>query len=98
MNVSGLVVRAVPEHLDDVMEALKTDGLCDIHFYDLTGKIIVTVEGGAAGEEVEKMRKIMDLPHVVSAELAYSCNENGPDQAMEISCGGTGPVPEGLNQ
>ena len=77
MNISGMVVRTAPEHLDQVMDSLKASGLCEVHFRDETGLIIVTVEGGGSGEEVQKMRDIMGLPHVLCVDLAYSYNEDG---------------------
>jgi nitrate reductase NapD len=76
MNISGMVVKTAPEHLEQVMETLKASGLCEIHFHDETGKIIVTVEGTDTGEEVKKMRDIMNLPRVLCVDLAYSYNED----------------------
>ncbi len=97
MNVSSLVVKTAPEHLDEVMDALKTGGLSEVHFHDRTGKIIVTIEGEDAGEEVKKMREIMNLPDVLSAELAYSYNENELDRAREKIDMAASDVPEALN-
>ena len=97
MNVSSLVVKTAPEHLDEVMDALKTGGLSEVHFHDQTGKIIVTIEGEDAGEEVKKMREIMNLPDVLSAELAYSYNENELDRAREKIDMAASDVPEALN-
>ncbi|TAN39511.1 MAG: nitrate reductase [Nitrospirae bacterium] len=97
MNIAGIVVRTVPEHLDVVMEALETDGLSEVHFHDATGKIIVTVEGGGDGEEVTKMREIMSLPYVISAELAYSYTEDELDLARDKLARGGDAVPERLN-
>jgi len=76
MNIAGIVVRTAPEHVDLVLENLKASGWCDVHFHDETGKIIVTVEGTDTGEEVKKMRDIMNLPHVLCVDLAYSCHED----------------------
>ena len=97
MNISSIVVKTTLEHFDDVMDALKTCGLCDVHFHDQTGKIIVTVEGEGAGEEMKKMREIMNLPHVLSAELAYSYSENELDRAKEEIDSAGSVVPEALN-
>jgi nitrate reductase NapD len=77
MNIAGIVVRTAPEHVDQVLETLKASGLCDVHFHDETGNIIVTVEGTDTGEEVKKMRDIMNLPHVLCVDLAYSYHEDG---------------------
>ena len=97
MNVSSIVVKTAPEYLNDVMDAFKTGGLSEVHFHDKTGKIIVTVEGEDAGGEVMKMREIMNLPHVLSAELAYSYSENELDRAREKIDRAGSAIPEALN-
>lgn len=76
MNVSGIIVKTAPEHLGEVMAALEASGLCEIHFHDPGGKILVTVEGEREGEDVRKMREITNLPHVLCVDLAYSCQED----------------------
>ena len=97
MNISSLVVKTAPEHLEAVMDALKRGGVSEVHFHDQTGKIIVTIEGRDAGEEVKKMREIMNLPYVLSVELAYSYNEKELDRAR-AKIGTVGSVvPEALN-
>lgn len=76
MSVSGIVVKTAPEHLGEVMAALDASGLCEIHFHDVSGRIVVTVEGRGDGDDVRKMREIMNLPHVLCVDLAYSCQED----------------------
>jgi nitrate reductase NapD len=76
MNISSVVVRSAPENLGAVLESLRASGLCEVHFHDDSGKIIVTLEGDNIGEEMAKMRDIMNLPHVLSATLAYSYSED----------------------
>lgn len=83
MNISGIVVKTATEHFEQVMEALNASELCEIHFHDGTGKIIVTVEGTDTGEEVKKMREIMNLPHVLCVDLAYSYHEDGLQGGFE---------------
>ena len=73
MNISSIVVTTKPEHLDDVEASLVESGLCDIHFKDEQGRIIVTVEGDDDGDETTKLKSIMELPHVASANFAYTC-------------------------
>jgi nitrate reductase NapD len=75
MNISGIVVRTAPENLSVVLDSLHESQLCEVHFHDESGKIIVTLEGSNIGEEMVKMRQIMNLPHVLSATLAYSYSE-----------------------
>ena len=96
MNISGIVVKTAPEYLEQVMDALSVSGLCEIHFHDETGKIIVTVEGTDTGEEVRKMREIMNLPHVLCVDLAYSYNESGLQDDLEQRERVRDAVPEAL--
>lgn len=76
MNISSIVVKTSPEHRDAVKAALVASGLCDIHFEDEVGRIIVTVEGDDNADETKKLKAILKLPHVVSAEFAYTCTED----------------------
>lgn len=72
MSVSGVVVRTAPEHRESVLAALKRSGLCEVHFDDGAGKIVITVEGGGEEDAVRKMREIQNLPHVLCVDLAAS--------------------------
>lgn len=76
MNISGIVVKTAPEDLNGVVERLNSSGLCEIHFLDEKGRIIVTVEGKDTDEEIRKLREIMNLPGVLCADLAYAYNED----------------------
>ena len=82
MSISGIVVTTAPEHLSDVLDSLRSSGLCEVFFHDEAGKIIVTVEGKDTGEEVEKMKAILNISHVLCANLAYSyCEEESKNVA-----------------
>ncbi len=98
MNISGIVVKTAPEHLRNVLDSLKSSGVCDVHFHDDSGKIIVTVEGKDTGEEVRKMKEIMNMPHVLSASLAYSYNEKELNDAIQQFKEGGKAVPDGLKE
>ena len=82
MNISGIVVKAAPENREAVIKALTASGLCEVHLQDEQGTIIVTVEGEDTGEEVKKMREIMNIPHVLCADLAYSYNEDETEGSL----------------
>ena len=84
MNISSIVVKTAPEKLTGVMECLKNSGLCELHFHDEAGKIIVTIEGHNISEEMRKMKAIQNMPNVLSADLAYSYSEKEMQEAMEI--------------
>ncbi len=82
MNVSGIVIKTAPENREAVIEALKASGLCEVHLHDDEGTIIVTVEGTNTGEEVQKVREIMNIPQVLCADLAYSYSEDETDASL----------------
>ncbi len=94
MNISGIVVKTAPEHTVGVVAALKAEELCEVHFQDDQGMIIATIEGDDIGEEVKKMRSIMNLPHVLCADLAYSYSDEAADDADPAR----DAVPEALRQ
>ncbi|MFZ2196108.1 MAG: chaperone NapD [Thermodesulfovibrionales bacterium] len=83
MNVSGIVVKTAPEKMAIVMESMRDSGLCEIHFHDELGKIIVTIEGETISEEMMKMKTLQSMPDVLSADLAYSYSENEMQEALK---------------
>ncbi len=96
MNISGIVVRTAPELLEGVVECLKASDLCEIHFADRTGRIIITVEGKDTGEEIGKLREIMNLPNVLCADLAYSYSEDETEFSLNLLNAGRDAVPDAL--
>ncbi len=98
MNISSIVVQVRQEYVDEVVEVLKEADFCDYHFHDKgMGKIIVTVEGEGVSEEIEKVKQIQAVPHVISAEMmmAYS-EEELEEERNKLEMGGPN-VPEMLN-
>lgn len=95
MNVSSIVVKTVPEHLQEVIADINAIDLCEVHFNDDEGKIVVTIEGENINDQMERMKKIQAIPNVVSANLSYSYTEEevaaGLDQIMS-----SGNVPDML--
>jgi len=98
MNISSLVVKVSPGSMDSVLAALSGSDLCDVHFHDQQkGTIVVTIEGQDTGEEMDKMKAIEKLPHVLGAALVYAYSEAELDAAARAIAERTGgPVPEGL--
>jgi nitrate reductase NapD len=98
MNVSSLVVKVLPEKMELALAALKDSGLCEVHAQDAEkGAIIVTIEGKDVGEEMDKMRAIEKLPHVLGAALVYSASETGADATTSGNLARPiGPVPDVL--
>ncbi len=76
MNVSSIVAKTKPEHLQDVITDINAIDLCEVHFYDDEGKIVVTIEGENISEQMERMKEIQALPNVFTANLSYSYCED----------------------
>ncbi len=84
MNISSIVVQTVPKYLDEVVESLKSCGACDYHMHDEKGRIIITIEGEGVQEELEKLRVIESLPHVITADMQMAYSEEELDAHMEV--------------
>jgi periplasmic nitrate reductase NapD len=74
LNISSLVVHTRPEYFEKVLKNLEESDLCEVHFHDPKGKIVVTIEEEDVKSEIEKMRSIQDMEHVASASFVYSAN------------------------
>jgi len=76
MNISSIVVTTRPENMAAVEASLVGSGLCEIHFKDEKGRIVVTVEGDDDSDETKKLKAIAELPLVASAVFAYTFNDD----------------------
>jgi nitrate reductase NapD len=84
MNISSIVVQTRPEYLDSVIEDLKNCGACDYHFHDEKGRIIVTIEGEDVSEELQKLKVIEQIKHVIAADMQMSYSEDELDRHMKV--------------
>lgn len=96
MNVSSIVVKTAPKYIDQVVQSLKDCEVCDYHMHDGQGRIIITIEGENVAQELEKLRVIEAIPHVVTADMQMSYSEDELDAHMEVIAGGNA-VPKMLN-
>jgi len=76
MNISSIVVQTRPENIEAVVEELKSSGICDYHFHDQKGRIIVTIEGKGVKEEIAKLKTIEAMPNIVCANMQMSYSED----------------------
>ena len=76
MKISSIVVRTRPKHLEAVKEALAGVDTCDVHFQDEEGRLVVTVEGDDLKDEAARLKEILALPHVVSADFSYTYSDD----------------------
>lgn len=96
MNISSIVVQTVPKYLDEVVQSLKDCEVCDYHLHDEKGRIIITIEGNGVKEELEKLRVIEAIPHVVAADMQMAYSEDELDEHIEI-LNNADAVPKMLN-
>ncbi|MBE0495054.1 MAG: chaperone NapD [Campylobacterales bacterium] len=84
MNVSSIVVQARAEHIEALVKTFTECDYCDYHFHDeALGKIVLTVEGEGIAEEIEKVKRIKNVPHVVSADMMMAYSEDELDRERE---------------
>jgi len=96
MNISSIVVQTVPKFLDEVVNSLKECEACDYHMHDEKGRIIITIEGNGVKEELEKLKVIEAIPHVISADMQMAYSEDELDEHMEV-LNNADAVPKMLN-
>ncbi len=70
-HISSMVVHALPDAADAVVEALAAlDGI-EIHARDPNGKLILTLETADDATIVERLNAIHTIPGVLSAALVF---------------------------
>jgi nitrate reductase NapD len=97
MNISSIVIQTTPQYLEEVVEALKASDVCDYHFHDEMGRIIVTIEGEGVEEEIKKLTAIQEMPHVVAADMSFAYSEDELEAERDkLEVDGTA-IPDWLN-
>lgn len=72
MNLSGVLVVAKPQWLDQVVEALNALSGVEVHQVDEeTGRVIAVLEAEDIRAEIARLKEIKALPHVLVAEMVY---------------------------
>ncbi|MDR2016279.1 MAG: chaperone NapD [Burkholderiales bacterium] len=72
MNLSGILVVAVPERCEEVAEALAAMPGIDVYQKDpATGKIIVVQEASSIEDEANSARALQQVPGVISVNMVY---------------------------
>ena len=72
MNLSGILVVATPERQAEVVGALNALEGVEVHQVDAaSGRIIAVQEATDIHAEIEGVKRIKALPHVVMAEMVY---------------------------
>ncbi len=72
MNLSGILVVAKPEWRGQVVDALNALDGVEVHQVDeASGRIIAVQEAENIHAEIEGVKRIKALPHVIVAEMVY---------------------------
>lgn len=81
MNISGILVVTAPEHTGYVIEQLENLTGIDIHYSDTeAGRIVITQEAVSISAEVDGLKRIRALPHIILAEM--SCHYFEEDREL----------------
>lgn len=85
MNLSGILVIADTKWQDDVATAINAMSGVEIHHADReSGRMIAVQEAEDINAEVEGLRRIKTLPHVVMAEMVYHYIAEDEDEYTEL--------------
>jgi len=72
VNLSGILVLATPEWRGQVVESLNALEGVEVHQVDeATGRIVAVQEAADIHAEIEGVKRIKALPHVIMAEMVY---------------------------
>lgn len=71
MNISGVLVKAYPEHLPSIEKVLTTMAGVEVHGNNEDGRIVITVEDKSANNISDTLVQIQDVPGVLSAAMIY---------------------------
>ena len=104
MNISGILVITPPEELTNTCDRLSALEGVDIHFVDeQTGRIVITQEAESIKAEVDGLKRIRALPHIILAEMSYHNFEDDRElidalpEELDDEDPGTVQVPDYLN-
>lgn len=71
MNISGVLVKAYPQHLLSIEKVLTTMTGVEVHGNNVDGRIVITVEDKSANNISDTLVQIQGVPGVLSAAMIY---------------------------
>jgi nitrate reductase NapD len=78
MNLSSVVLRAVPERLPELRAALAARPGHEVHGEHAAGRLAITIESESAGAAADAYVALHDLPGVLAVSLIYQYGDDGP--------------------
>lgn len=81
MNLSSIVVYTTPDKFEALRKSLHGLPGIELHYqhYD-TGQMVLIQESSNDKDEMDGLKRIKALPHVMAAEMFYHCVEEESDQ------------------
>jgi nitrate reductase NapD len=79
MNISGVLVRSLPENINAVTARLEALAGVEVHGASPDGRLVVTVEESGDRAMADTVVRMQDLPGVLSASMIYHQYEEEPD-------------------
>ncbi len=71
MHISGVLVKARPERLDDIEQALGAMQGVEVHGSNEDGRMVVIVEQEDAGQVCDTLLHMQQVPGVLAANMIY---------------------------
>jgi len=72
VNISGILVIVPGERVEETIQSLNALPGVETHHSDAnTGRIVVTQEAARVQDEVQGLKRIKALPHIVLAEMVH---------------------------
>lgn len=71
MNISGVLVKAYPQHLPSIEKVLATMTGVEVHGNNADGRIVITVEDKSANNISDTLVQIQGVHGVLSAAMIY---------------------------
>ena len=85
MNISGILVITPAGRLQNTLEALSALPGVEVHHTDpATGRIVITQEAASIQAEVDGLKRIKALPHIILAEMIHHHFEQDRETLHEI--------------
>jgi nitrate reductase NapD len=83
MDISGVLVRAFPQDIDTVSQALSSLEGVEVHGANEDGRMVVTIERENGRQFADLLVQMHDVPGVLSASMIYHQFEESAQQEAE---------------
>jgi nitrate reductase NapD len=84
MNLSGILVMTLPEHLPGVVAELNALPGVEVHQQDALGRLVVVLEADRVKEETDGLRRIQAVPGVLMAEMVVHYFEDDDEPISSL--------------